>query len=80
MKVKELISKLKEMPQDAELFIGFESFDDVVKVSGRIAKKETWFRTKRFQFIDDPLKQKDTAIMFTRLREFSDGKTDQGII
>jgi hypothetical protein len=79
MKVAELIAELRKMPQEAEVFIGLETFDCVELVRGRIAKEPTWFGNKKFVRVEDA-KKRDAAVMFTRRCEFADGSVDQNWI
>jgi hypothetical protein len=79
VKVSELIAELKKMPQDAEVFIGLETFDGVALERGRIAKELTWFGNKKFVRVEDA-KKRDAAVMFTRRCEFADGSVDQNWI
>lgn len=79
MRVAEVIKALQAMPQDAEVFIGLETFDGVTLERGRIAKELTWFGNKKFARVEDA-KKRDDAVMFTRRCEFADGSVDQNWI
>jgi hypothetical protein len=79
MTVGEVIKALQALPQDAEVFIGLETFDSVTLERGRIAKELTWFGNKKFVRVEDA-KKRDDAVMFTRRCEFADGSVDQNWI